>query len=61
MNLDYTISHTNTNFKFLFMEIPKKNYMEKYGDVFLSMDILFPYCLDSGTVPLRTATPRPEL
>ena len=24
MNLDYTISHTNTNFKFLFMEIPKK-------------------------------------
>jgi len=35
--------------------------MEKYGDVFLSMDILFPYCLDSGTVPLRTATPRPEL
>ena len=24
MNLDYTISHTNTNFKFLFMERPKK-------------------------------------
>ena len=43
MNLDYTISHINTNFKFLFMEI------------------LFPYCLDSGTGPLRTATPRPEL
>ena len=34
--------------------------MEKYVNVSLSMDILFPYCLDSGAVSLRTATPRPE-
>ena len=34
--------------------------MEKCANVFLAMDILFPYCLDSGAIPLRTATPRSE-
>ena len=50
MNLDYTISHTNTNFKFLFMEIPKKTTWRN----------ALTYFLDSGAIPLRTATPRSE-